>query len=196
MRAWRESTPVLVAPASPPLPPLNGGAVPTPQRLHGSSLLAAHRCRRSCPAVDHVVRFGGLDVALLCAGIGERGDFLEASQSTSALEKTLAIDLTAVIAGTRAVAQAMIEAGKGGRIISIASAAGGLGDSSSIAAHRSLHTACGGLCEAVGTASASPFRSSIQPALPVLCGPTQPHDQPAWHCTSSSLPGMPKRNVC
>lgn len=72
-------------------------------------------------------RFGGLDVALLCAGIGERGDFLDASQPTQALEKTLDIDLTAVIAGTRLVAQSMIDAGRGGRIISIASAAGGGG---------------------------------------------------------------------
>jgi NAD(P)-dependent dehydrogenase (short-subunit alcohol dehydrogenase family) len=69
-------------------------------------------------------RFGGIDVALLCAGIGERGDFLDALRSTEQLEKTLDIDLTAVIAGTRIVAQAMIAAGRGGRIISIASAAG------------------------------------------------------------------------
>lgn len=76
-----------------------------------------------CPLL-HVCRFGGLDVALLCAGIGERGDFLDAARTTEQLEKTLDIDLTAVIAGTRLVAQAMIDGGRGGRIVSIASAAG------------------------------------------------------------------------
>lgn len=70
-------------------------------------------------------RFGGLDVALLCAGIGERGDFLDAGRTTEQLEKTVDIDLTAVIAGTRVVAQAMVDGRRGGRIVSIASAAGG-----------------------------------------------------------------------
>jgi NAD(P)-dependent dehydrogenase (short-subunit alcohol dehydrogenase family) len=70
-------------------------------------------------------RFGSLHVALLCAGIGERGDFLNPDHSTESLEKTLDVDLTAVITGTRSIAQAMITAGQGGRIISIASAAGG-----------------------------------------------------------------------
>ncbi len=74
-----------------------------------------------CPPLR---RFGNIDAALLCAGIGERGDFLDTSRTTEQLEKTLDIDLTAVIANTRMVAQAMIAAGRGGRIISIASAAG------------------------------------------------------------------------
>lgn len=76
------------------------------------------------PVSPPVCRFGGLDVALLCAGIGERGDFLDAARTTEQLEKTLDVDLTAVIAGTRLVAQAMIDGGRGGRIVSIASAAG------------------------------------------------------------------------
>lgn len=61
---------------------------------------------------------------MLSAGIGERGDYLDPSITTQSLEKTLDVDLTAVMLGARLAAQAMIKGGSGGRIISIASAAG------------------------------------------------------------------------
>lgn len=65
-----------------------------------------------------------MDLAVLNAGIGERGDFLDPNRSTESLERTLDVDLRAVMTGARLAAQAMIAAGNGGRIISLASAAG------------------------------------------------------------------------
>eukprot|EP00775_Hariotina_reticulata_P002617 gene2617-2918_t len=73
---------------------------------------------------EHQSRYGGVDLVVLNAGIGERGDFLDTSNVTEALEKTLDVDLRAVITGARLAAQAMIAGQQGGRIISIASAAG------------------------------------------------------------------------
>jgi short-subunit dehydrogenase len=61
---------------------------------------------------------------VLNAGIGERGDYLDTSVTTAALEKTLDVDLRAVVSGARLVAQLMVQAGKGGRILTLASAAG------------------------------------------------------------------------
>eukprot|EP00879_Flechtneria_rotunda_P012556 GHRR01013111.1.p1 GENE.GHRR01013111.1~~GHRR01013111.1.p1 ORF type:complete len:519 (+),score=205.96 GHRR01013111.1:42-1598(+) len=73
---------------------------------------------------EHVARFQSLDLVVLNAGIGERGDFLDPAATTETLEMTLDVDLTAVISGMRLAAQSMIALGKGGHIISLASAAG------------------------------------------------------------------------
>jgi short-subunit dehydrogenase len=61
---------------------------------------------------------------VLNAGIGERGDYMDASVSTAALEKTLDVDLRAVVSGARLIAQLMVHGGRGGRILTLASAAG------------------------------------------------------------------------
>jgi NAD(P)-dependent dehydrogenase (short-subunit alcohol dehydrogenase family) len=71
-----------------------------------------------------ICRFGGIDVAVLNAGIGERGDYMDSSVSTADLEKTLDVDLRAVVSGARLIAQLMVQGGKGGRILTLASAAG------------------------------------------------------------------------
>eukprot|EP00878_Enallax_costatus_P024108 GHUV01025701.1.p1 GENE.GHUV01025701.1~~GHUV01025701.1.p1 ORF type:complete len:104 (+),score=15.58 GHUV01025701.1:42-353(+) len=75
---------------------------------------------------EHMARFHGMDLAVLNAGIGKRGDFLDPNMTTEALEQTLdsTVDLRAVTMGVRYAAQAMMTAGVGGRISSIASAAG------------------------------------------------------------------------
>lgn len=99
------------------------------QRAHGIDVLvcAADVCSNSAverAVREHLARFGGLDVAVLNAGIGERGDYLDPAITTEALEKTLDVDLRAVVSGARLLAQLMVQRGKGGRIITLASAAG------------------------------------------------------------------------
>ncbi|KAF6251901.1 subtilase family-domain-containing protein [Scenedesmus sp. NREL 46B-D3] len=116
------------------------------QQAHGVDVLvfAADVCSNSAverAVREHVARFGGLDVAVLNlgiiiswfggldvavlnAGIGERGDYLDPSIAAEALEKTLDVDLRAVVSGARLIAQLMVDGGSGGRIITLASAAG------------------------------------------------------------------------
>jgi NAD(P)-dependent dehydrogenase (short-subunit alcohol dehydrogenase family) len=67
-----------------------------------------------------------MDVAVLNAGIGERGDYMDPNTATEALERTLDVDLRAVVSGARVIVQQMVKNGKGGRIITLASAAGAL----------------------------------------------------------------------
>jgi NAD(P)-dependent dehydrogenase (short-subunit alcohol dehydrogenase family) len=66
-------------------------------------------------------------VVVLNAGIGERGDFLDSTPESDTWQKTLDVDLRAVLVGMRAAAQAMRGLGRGGRILSVASAAGARG---------------------------------------------------------------------
>jgi NAD(P)-dependent dehydrogenase (short-subunit alcohol dehydrogenase family) len=49
---------------------------------------------------------------------------MDPSVSTAALEKTLDVDLRAVVSGARLIAQLMVQGGRGGRILTLASAAG------------------------------------------------------------------------
>ncbi|GAX83190.1 hypothetical protein CEUSTIGMA_g10616.t1 [Chlamydomonas eustigma] len=73
----------------------------------------------------HVQRFGALDLAILNAGIGERGDLLNPETPQDGghgWQATLDVDLTAVITGARSAAALMIPSGSG-TIICIASAA-------------------------------------------------------------------------
>ena len=135
MRGWAQASRKQDTPAS------VAGALTAPRPFDKPALRAPLVCSRQLlcatrPSHEHTCshasscspgprcRFGSIDTALLCAGIGERGDFLDTSRTTQQLERTLDVDLTAVVAGTRVVAQAMIAAGRGGRIVSIASAAG------------------------------------------------------------------------
>uniref|UniRef100_A0A383V8Q9 Alcohol dehydrogenase-like N-terminal domain-containing protein n=1 Tax=Tetradesmus obliquus TaxID=3088 RepID=A0A383V8Q9_TETOB len=104
------------------------------QAAHGIDVLvcAADVCSNSAmerAVREHVARFGGLDVAVLNAGIGERGDYLDPAIATEALEKTLDVDLRAVVSGARLLAQLMVQRGNGGRIITLASAAGAVSSS-------------------------------------------------------------------
>mmetsp|Transcript_28821 Transcript_28821/g.73503 ORF Transcript_28821/g.73503 Transcript_28821/m.73503 type:complete len:670 (-) Transcript_28821:412-2421(-) len=69
----------------------------------------------------HVARHGSLTLAVLNAGIGERGDVFD--PANGAWQRTMDIDLTAVIAGVRAAALAMGPTG-GGSVVAIASAGG------------------------------------------------------------------------
>ena len=70
---------------------------------------------------------------MLNAGIGERGDYLDPAIATEALEKTLDVELwvltqqqlSAPAAGTPQRGQ-QVQRGKGGRIITLASAAGAM----------------------------------------------------------------------
>jgi NAD(P)-dependent dehydrogenase (short-subunit alcohol dehydrogenase family) len=73
----------------------------------------------------HVAAFGRLDLAVLNAGIGERGDFLGGDAEAEGWERTLAVDLTAVLAGARQALRAMAASGRrGGDVLAVSSAAG------------------------------------------------------------------------
>ena len=75
----------------------------------------------------HVKRFGGLNVAVLNAGIMENGNFLDphssssSSHSASGWQKTLDVNLLGVIYGIRIAVNCME---RGGVIMSVASAGG------------------------------------------------------------------------
>lgn len=64
-----------------------------------------------------------LDVCVLNAGIGERGDVFDRSSSAS-WQKVLDVDLTAVIENCRQAVQCMGSVGSGGTIVLVASAGG------------------------------------------------------------------------
>ena len=66
-------------------------------------------------------------MVVLNAGIGERGDFLDSKPESQIWQKTLDVDLRAVLVGMRIAGQMMRDLGRGGRILSVASAAGGGG---------------------------------------------------------------------
>ncbi|KXZ55591.1 hypothetical protein GPECTOR_2g1141 [Gonium pectorale] len=65
----------------------------------------------------HVAAFGGVQLVVLNAGIGERGDVF--NPSNAGWQATLDVDLTAVLHGVRAAAELMTE---GGAILTVASA--------------------------------------------------------------------------
>jgi NAD(P)-dependent dehydrogenase (short-subunit alcohol dehydrogenase family) len=74
---------------------------------------------------SHMAAYGRLDLAVLNAGIGERGDFLGDDAAADGWERTLAVDLTAVMAGARQALRAMAASGRrGGDVLAVASAAG------------------------------------------------------------------------
>ncbi|KAJ9521610.1 hypothetical protein QJQ45_008949, partial [Haematococcus lacustris] len=70
----------------------------------------------------HVAQYQSLDVVVLNAGIGERGDLFAADNQGWQL--TLDVDLTAVILGIRLAVLALQSSGLSGTIVSIASAGG------------------------------------------------------------------------
>jgi NAD(P)-dependent dehydrogenase (short-subunit alcohol dehydrogenase family) len=70
----------------------------------------------------HVAAYNSLDLVVLNAGIGERTDFLTSPDRS--WEVTLDVDLRAVLVGVQSAARAMMQTGKPGSIVSVASAAG------------------------------------------------------------------------
>lgn len=71
---------------------------------------------------QHVAAYNSLDLVVLNAGIGERTDFLTSPDRS--WEVTLDVDLRAVLVGVQSAARAMMQTGKPGSIVSVASAAG------------------------------------------------------------------------
>ncbi|KAA6421915.1 MAG: zinc-binding alcohol dehydrogenase domain-containing 2-like [Trebouxia sp. A1-2] len=70
----------------------------------------------------HLKEFGRLDIAILNAGIGDQGDIFNPQHDK--WQKTLDVDLTAVMVGTRLAVQCMQAKKNPGLIITVASAAG------------------------------------------------------------------------
>lgn len=123
----------------------------------------------------HIHSFGRLDLAVLNAGIGERGDFLAAAASDPEFEKTLSVDLTAAIWGVRLAAQCMIGGGGGsGGGVSSDSSGGGVGRGGVIIALASAAGECHGLLHAAARStrpwpadcmrSHAPGRRMLRPA--------------------------------
>lgn len=71
---------------------------------------------------DVVREHGGLDVWVNNAGVSAMAPFLEISAAQ--LDRTLAINLRAVVVCAQAAAREMVAAGRGGRIVNVASMAG------------------------------------------------------------------------
>lgn len=72
---------------------------------------------------QHVERWGGLDIAIINAGIGESGDVF-GGDSLLEWQRTLDVDLRAALVGVHLAAREMRRGGRRGVIISVASAAG------------------------------------------------------------------------
>lgn len=70
----------------------------------------------------HVAAYGRLDLVVLNAGIGERGSFHDPSNSE--WQRTLDVDLTAVLVGCRLAVIAMQQTCTPGAVVCVASAAG------------------------------------------------------------------------
>ncbi len=68
-------------------------------------------------------RFGGVDIFVNNAGIGFRMKPLLEVDTQSEWDQVIAVNLSGAFYGTQAAARAMVKAGKGGRIINIASQA-------------------------------------------------------------------------
>jgi len=79
------------------------------------------QCRALVAAA--VTEFGGVDVFVNNAGIGFKMKPLLEVDTAEEWDKVLAVNLSGAFYGTQAAARAMVERGKGGRIINIASQA-------------------------------------------------------------------------
>eukprot|EP00878_Enallax_costatus_P038131 GHUV01043290.1.p1 GENE.GHUV01043290.1~~GHUV01043290.1.p1 ORF type:complete len:149 (+),score=34.72 GHUV01043290.1:1-447(+) len=119
-------------------------------------------------------RSRSMDPAVLNAGIGEHGDFLDSDMTTEALEKTLDVDLRAVITGVRYASQAMITAGIGGRLSSIASSAGAATMDNRHDAQAVITAGNGGriisIASAAGITAVSQQQRQLCPMMPALRG--------------------------
>jgi 15-hydroxyprostaglandin dehydrogenase (NAD) len=71
-----------------------------------------------------VAQFSRLDVLCNNAGVGEPGDLFEEDVDPTPFERLIAINLTAVIRGTRLGVEKMSELGRGGVIVNTASMGG------------------------------------------------------------------------
>ncbi|KAL3154502.1 hypothetical protein ABBQ32_013964 [Trebouxia sp. C0010 RCD-2024] len=105
-----------------------GGAQQTVSELRDAGCEAqAIQCDVSCEQQQeeafqmHMQQFKRLDIAILNAGIGDKGDILNAQDKN--WQKALDVDLTAVMVGTRLATKSMSSA-SGGLIITVASAGG------------------------------------------------------------------------
>ncbi|MEQ8411715.1 MAG: SDR family NAD(P)-dependent oxidoreductase [Erythrobacter sp.] len=97
-------------------------------RSRGAKVLAVacdvsdvEQCRALVAAA--VAEFGGVDVFVNNAGIGFKMKPLLDVDTADEWDKVIAINLSGAFYGTQAAARAMVERGKGGRIINIASQA-------------------------------------------------------------------------
>lgn len=81
----------------------------------------AEQCRALVAAT--VAEFGGVDVFVNNAGIGFKMKPLLDVDTAEEWDKVIAINLSGAFYGTQSAARAMVERGKGGRIINIASQA-------------------------------------------------------------------------
>ncbi len=97
-----------------------------PDRVMGLHADVADQRGMHDAVADVIERFGRLDAAVAAAGVpAGGGPVWEASDAE--WEAVLAIDLTGVFHTIRAAVPAILEQGSGGRIVSVASAAGSLG---------------------------------------------------------------------
>ncbi|MEW5301523.1 MAG: hypothetical protein WDW36_004380 [Sanguina aurantia] len=89
-------------------------------RVHIARLDVSDQAAQEEAFNSHMARFSRLDAAVLNAGIGERGDFF--SVKNTGWQRTLDVDLTAVLHGIRCATLAMQACGSSGSILSVASA--------------------------------------------------------------------------
>jgi len=136
--------------------------------------------------VDAVARvhdaFGGLDVAVLSAGVGGFGAIVDLS--TAEWDRVLGVNLRGAFLCLRAVARVMVNGGRGGAVVAVSSVSGFLADR--MMAHYSVSKA--GLAELVRVAARElgPFGIRVNAVAP---GTT---DTPLF-ASAARLPGYRAR---